>query len=286
LQVYPNSNSYQDRRSAPFIHPAACCSRVLLAFGAMLRTRCNAASSPGPSRQCRVPPSLDVPSGIPRQHYPPQSQVPYGMQPPRQHDPRLVITRILRPLPRPTARRAAVPAPPVPLRSTAARLAVHPPPQRCSAPRPAASCSCLTSCLRPPRLPSRCARDCASGASNVSSGRCGSRGHLRALRRQVLSSSFPALPRSFLTCAAWSFLRERLTPRPAMAKSTYRFCVRKIRCSPALQNIGNHGAGERQQRQSSGAGRSRLGKHRSSRHLLAAFNGVQYLSKNTTATTR
>ena len=31
------------------------------------------------------------------------------------------------PLPRPTARRAAVPAPPVPLRFTAARHAVHPP---------------------------------------------------------------------------------------------------------------------------------------------------------------
>ena len=69
----------------------------------------------------------------------------------------------------------------------------------------------------------------------------GSRGHLRALRRQVLSSSFPALPRSCLTCAAWSFLRDHLTPRPAVAKSTYRFCVRKIRCAPALQNIGKGG---------------------------------------------
>ena len=47
-----------------------------------------------------------------------------------------------------------------------------------------------------------------------------------------------------VACAAWSFLRERLTPRPAVAKSTYRFCVRKIRYSPALQNIGNHRAGE------------------------------------------
>ncbi len=71
----------------------------------------------------------------------------------------------------------------------------------------------------------------------------GSRGHLRALRRQVLSSSLPALPRSCLTCAAWSFLRDHLTPRPAVAKSTYRFCVRKIRCAPALQNTCN-AAGE------------------------------------------
>jgi hypothetical protein len=49
-----------------------------------------------------------------------------------------------------------------------------------------------------------------------------SRCRLRALWRQALSSSFPALPRSFLTCAAWSFLRERLTPRPTTAKSHYR----------------------------------------------------------------
>ena len=39
--------------------------------------------------------------------------------------------------------------------------------------------------------------------------------------------------------AAWSFLRDHLTPRPAVAKSTYRFCIRKIRCAPALQNTGN-----------------------------------------------
>ena len=64
--------------------------------------------------------------------------------------------------------------------------------------------------------------------------------------------------------AAWSFLRDHLTPRPAVAKSTYRFCVRKIRWATALQNIGN-GAGESPQ--SSGAGRSRLGKHSSSRDL-------------------
>jgi hypothetical protein len=119
-----------------------------------------------------------------------------------------------------------------------------PPSRRSSAPRPAASCSCLTSCLRPPQ-------DSRSGAARKRFG-CvvrvvhigGSRGHLRALRRQVLSSSFPALPRSCLTCAAWSFLRDHLTPRPAVAKSTYRFCVRKIRCEPALQKmIGNQRSG-------------------------------------------
>jgi hypothetical protein len=91
----------------------------------------------------------------------------------------------------------------------------------------------------------------------------GSRGHLRALRGQVLSSSFPALPRSFLTCAAWSFLRDHLTPRPAVAKSIYRFCIRKIRCAPALQNSCKGGGATIPV---AGAGRSRLGKHGSSRH--------------------
>ena len=33
--------------------------------------------------------------------------------------------------------------------------------------------------------------------------------------RQALSSSLPALPRSCLTCAAWSLLRDRLTPAPS-----------------------------------------------------------------------
>ncbi len=47
------------------------------------------------------------------------------MQPPRQPEVRLVITRILRPLPRPTARWAAVP-----LRFTAARLAATPLPKK------------------------------------------------------------------------------------------------------------------------------------------------------------
>ena len=186
------------------------------------------------------------------------------MQPPRQHEVRLVITRILRPLPRPTARRAAVPAPPVLLRFTAARLAAHPPPRRGSAPRPPASCDSrlnqtlfplaassafsITSGVRHTMPPAP--QDSRSDAARKRFGNVvrvvhigGSRGHLRALRRQVLSSSFPALPRSCLTCAAWSFLRDHLTPRPAVAKSTYRFCVRKIRHSPALQNYGNHRSG-------------------------------------------
>ena len=47
------------------------------------------------------------------------------------------------------------------------------------------------------------------------------------LWRQALSSSLPALPRSCLACAAWSFLRERLTPRPPAAVGNYRFGFRQ-----------------------------------------------------------
>jgi len=47
------------------------------------------------------------------------------------------------------------------------------------------------------------------------------------LWHQALSSSLPALPRSCLACAAWSFLRERLTPRPPAAGGNYRFGFRQ-----------------------------------------------------------
>jgi hypothetical protein len=191
------------------------------------------------------------------------------MQPPRQHEVRLVITRILRPLPRPTARRAAVPAPPVPLRFTAARLAAHPPPRRSSAPRPPASCSCLTSCLRPPKIPRRGALGIALRV------RLSCRPH-RTLAQPppgaTASSAVLVTPGASSTPyqsfrAAWSFLRDHLTPRPAVAKSTYRFCVRKIRCAPALQNSCNHRAGESPQ-PSSGAGRSRRGASQDQRRQL------------------
>ena len=106
---------------------------------------------PGASRK-RVPPSPDVPSGntlgsiTRRSHKSPPSCSPRASTIPGSLS--LASSGHFH-APRPGGRRAAVPAPPVPLRFTAARLTVHPPPQRCSAPRPAASCSCLTSCLRP-----------------------------------------------------------------------------------------------------------------------------------------
>ena len=216
-----------------------------------------------------LPPS-DVPSGdtlgsiTGRSH-----KCPTDMQLPRQPQVRLVSTRILRP---PHAARPAGRRNPPPRFRSASPPPGSPPtpnPRRSSAPRPAASC--FVPHIMPPaprRIPSRRGKNCASGTSFVSS---------TSEARAATSGRYgvkccPRHSRRFRTpivvCAAWSFLRDHLTPRPAVAKSTYRFCVRKIRCEPALQNNGN-GAGELPQ--SSGAGRSRLGKHGSSRHLLAAW---------------
>ena len=88
----------------------------------------------------------------------------------------------------------------------------------------------------PPKFPSRCSGNCASGASCVSS-----TSHARAATSGRYGvKCCPRHSRRFRTpivvCATWSFLRDHLTPRPAVAKSTYRFCVRKIRYAPALQN--------------------------------------------------
>jgi len=196
------------------------------------------------------------------------------VQLPRQPHVRLVITRILRPLPyRHGQAGGGSRLPTVPLRFTAARLAAHPPPKRLRSPACgivlAVRCHSLTHhASGPQRMPQRrckkahrerltCRR--AAVARAATSGRYGVKccpRHSRRFRTPIV------------VCAAWSFLRDHLTPRPAVAKSTYRFCVRKIRYSPALQKTSaNHRAGESPQ--SSGVGRSRLGKHRSSRHPLA-----------------
>jgi hypothetical protein len=74
----------------------------------------------------------------------------------------------------------------------------------------------------PPRLPSRCVRNRASSAAEMSS---------EFSPRAAVSGRYgvkrcPRHSRRFRTptvvCAAWSFLRERLTPRPTTAKSHYR----------------------------------------------------------------
>ena len=226
-----------------------------------------------------LPPS-DVPSGntlgsITRRSH----KCPTDMQLPRQPHVRLVVTRILRP-PHPT-RPGGRRFPPPRFRSASPPPASPPTPRREDAPHPGLRhrVSCLTPCLRPPRIPSQRSGNCASGTSFVSStshARAATSGRYGVKRCPRHSRRFRT---PIVVCAAWSFLRERLTPRPAVAKSTYRFCVRKIRCAPALQNIGNPRAGESPPSSGlpavalakAGAGRSRLGKHGSSRDLQAAF---------------
>jgi hypothetical protein len=95
----------------------------------------------------------------------------------------------------------------------------------CSAPRPAAPASFLSPCLRPPHAAAR--QESASGTrlgQSTSQARAAASGRLW---HQALSSSLPALPRSCLACAAWSLLRERLTPRPPAAGGRYRFGFRQ-----------------------------------------------------------
>ena len=158
------------------------------------------------------------------------------VQLPRQPHVRLVITRTLRP-PHP-ARPAGRRNPPPRFRSASPPPGSPPTPNREDAPHPGLRhrVSCLTPCLRPPRFPPRCSGNCASGASCVSS-----TSHARAATSGRYGvKCCPRHSRRFRTpivvCATWSFLRDHLTPRPAVAKSTYRFCVRKIRYAPALQN--------------------------------------------------
>ena len=162
---------------------------------------------------------------------------------PRQPHLRLVVTRILRP-PHP-ARPAGRRNPPPRFRSASPPPGSPPTPspRRSSAPRPAASCSCLTPCLRPPRIPSQRSGNCASGTSFVSS-----TSHARAATSGRYGvKCCPRHSRRFrapiVACAAWSILRDHLTPRPAVAKSSYRFCVRKIRWATALQKT-TGGAGK------------------------------------------
>ena len=198
------------------------------------------------------------------------------MQTPRQHDSRLVITRILRPLPRPTARRAAVPAPPVPLRFTAARLAVHPR-RRCSAPRPAASCLpfVATHSRTMPPAPQDSRRD-APGIALRERPSC--RPHRRLARPPpgaTASSVVLVTPgaSSAPIVAPCSLVIPAGTLDPAPCGGKRHLSVLRSQ-NPVFTGF----AKPRQPRgggtatpQSSGAGRSRLGKHGSSLHLLAAF---------------
>ena len=142
----------------------------------------------------------------------------------------------------PPASRAAVPAYPRFRSAPPPPASPPPPPQRCSTPRlrhraPPASNSFFFSrqsftphnhrrtshhASSPPRFPSRCVRKCASSKAEMSS---------EFSPRAAVSGRYgvkrcPRHSRRFRTpkvvCAAWSFLRERLTPRPTTAKSHYR----------------------------------------------------------------
>jgi len=154
---------------------------------------------------------------------------PTDMQLPRQPHVRLVITRILRP--------------PHPARPAGRR---NPPPRfRSASPPPASPPTALPKKLRAPACgivfrashhasgpqepPSRCSGNCASGTSLVSS-----TSHARAATSGRYGvKCCPRHSRRFrapiVACAAWSFLRDHLTPRPPAAKSAHRFCFRKIR---------------------------------------------------------
>jgi hypothetical protein len=201
------------------------------------------------------------------------------MQPPRQHEVGLVITRILRPLPRPTARRAAVPAPPVPLRFTAARLAAHPPPQRSSAPRPAAPATFLRPCLRPPK---NRRRDALGIALRV---RRSCRRHRRLARPPPGATASSAV---LVTPGASAFVPHlcslvipagSLDPAPCGGKE-HLSVLRSQNpvCTGFAKHLQSQGRGitanpsglPAAASAKAGAGRSRLGKHGASRHLLAA----------------
>ena len=173
---------------------------------------------PGASRK-RVPPSPDVPSGntlgsiTRRSHKSPTACSPRAST--KLGSLSLASSGHFHPT-RPGGRRF----PPPRFRSASPPPASPSTPRRKDAPRPGLRHHVRAShhASGPQEIPSRCARDCASGTSFVSSGRCGSRGHLRALRRQALSSSLPALPRSYRRLCSLVVPAGTLDPAPCGGK--------------------------------------------------------------------
>ena len=200
---------------------------------------------PGASRK-RVPPSPDVPSGntlgsiTRRSHKSPTACSPRAS--PKLGSLSLASSGHFHP-PRPGGRRF----PPPRFRSASPPPASPSTPRREEAPRPGLRHHVRAShhASGPQEPPSPRAGNCASVTSNVSStseARAATSGRYGVKCCPRHSRRFRA---PIVACAAWSFLRDHLTPRPAVARGTYRFCVRKIRCSPALQKTSsNHGAGE------------------------------------------
>ena len=170
---------------------------------------CNAASSPGSSPdKSGAPPSLDVPSVNTLGSITHEATSARRRQIPRQPDSWLVSTRITKSS-TPRLRHRA------PSDSNSfffSRQSFTPHHHRRTSHHASV----------PPRFPSRCVRKCASSKAKMSS---------EFSPRAAVSGRYgvkrcPRHSRRFRTpkvvCAAWSFLRERLTPRPTTAKSSYR----------------------------------------------------------------
>jgi hypothetical protein len=174
---------------------------------------------PGASQQAGSLPPRMFPRGIPSAALPTQSQVPSGLCSSR-------ASRMLDSLSlassghlsphgqpgggaRPPRFRSASPPPGSP-----------PTPNRKEAPRPGLRhrVSCLTPCLRPPRIP--LATHWELRFENVVRvvHIARSRGHLRALRRRVMSSSFPALPHSYRRLCSLVIPAGTLDPAPCSGK--------------------------------------------------------------------
>ena len=169
-----------------------------------------------PPTSRRPPPSLDVPSGNTLGSITHEATSARRRQIPRQPDSWLVSTRILRPQHATGQPGGGSRLPTVPLRSTAARLAATPTAK--DAPRPASgivrrpplTVSFLVAdsfaphhhrrtshhASGPPRVPVTMREELRFVESRDVVGVFPSRCRLRALWRQALSSSFPALPHS------------------------------------------------------------------------------------------
>jgi hypothetical protein len=198
------------------------------------------------------------------------------VQLPRQPQVRLVVTRILRP-PHP-ARPAGRRNPPPRFRSASPPPGSPPTPNRKEAPRPGLRhrVSCLTPCLRPPRIP--LATHWELRFENVVRvvHIARSRGHLRALRRQVLSSSFPALPHSYRRLCSLVIPAGTLDPAPCGGKE--HLSVLRSQ-NPACTGFAKHSQSQGRgiptnpsglpavASAKAGAGRSWVGKHGSGRDL-------------------
>ncbi len=178
---------------------------------------------PGSSRQAGSLLPRMFPRGIPRQHYPSQSQVPSGPCGSRasRMSGSLSLASSGHPMPHGQPGGGTRPPGSAPLHRLPAR---RPPPasRRKEAPRPGLRhrVSCLTPCLRPPRIPSRCSGNCASGTSFVSAtsaARAATSGPASGTSRKCSVTAASKPPRSTLTSSKTT--SKPSTPRPPPANA-------------------------------------------------------------------